>query len=405
MTTYIAHARIFDGEKLLDAQSLTLNGEIVTAIGGDTAPAGAEIVDAQGATLMPGFIDSHVHTSVESLREALKFGVTTELEMQGYWTPQQRTEVNNDDTLADVRSALIALMAKGGHPSELMKDLGEHDPAAGESKGWVMPSVSTPDEARAHVNAFVQQGADYIKVMIEEGTVMGRPDLPQMNPQTIRAGVEEAHALGKRVIAHAITLDATRQALEAGVDGLAHLFIDRKADAQIIAALADADVFVTPCLVISSSLMGNAATALADDPRVNSRLPQIWLDTLRGRFNTYPEGNFQHVLDSVAALHSAGVDILAGTDASVPVASHGGVAHGASLHHELQYLVQAGLTPSDALAAATSVPARRFNLIDRGRIAPGLRADLLLIDGDPTTSINDTLDTRAIWRRGTRLAA
>ncbi|MGW1676093.1 amidohydrolase family protein [Saccharopolyspora sp. NPDC002376] len=80
----------------------------------------------------------------------------------------------------------------------------------------------------------------------------------------------------------------------------------------------------------------------------------------------------------------------------------GGVVHGASVHQELQYLVQDGLTPIQALRAATLTPARRFGLEDRGRIAEGLRADLLLVDGDPTTTISDTLNLRDVWRRGTR---
>ena len=100
------------------------------------------------------------------------------------------------------------------------------------------------------------------------------------------------------------------------------------------------------------------------------------------------------------ALHAAGVDIITGTDASVPVPSLGGLAHGASVHHELQYLVRAGLSPIEALRAATATPARRFGLADRGRIAEGLRADLVLVDGDPTTTITDTLNLRSIWRRG-----
>ncbi|MEU0156073.1 amidohydrolase family protein [Micromonospora fulviviridis] len=98
----------------------------------------------------------------------------------------------------------------------------------------------------------------------------------------------------------------------------------------------------------------------------------------------------------------------ASTSSSAPDASAafpflGGLAHGASVHHELQYLVEAGLTPVEALRAATSTPARRFGLADRGRIAAGLRADLLLVDGDPTTTISDTLNTRAVWRRGARM--
>ncbi|MFD2468646.1 amidohydrolase family protein [Amycolatopsis silviterrae] len=397
MKNHIVNARVFDGEKILDARTVTLENQSIVAVGETPAP-GEATFDAKGAALVPGLIDAHVHTSLDGLRDALRFGVTTELEMQGYWTMQQRKEIEEDDSIADVRSALLALMADGGHPGELMDDLGDHGPGEG---GWKMPHVSTPDEAVAHVNAFVEQGADYIKVMIEEGTVMGHPGLPMIDLAAVKAGVAEAHRLGMKVIAHAVTLEATRQALDAGVDGLAHLFIDQRADEQIVSALAEADVFVAPCLVISASLMGRNGAVLADDPRVASKLSPEWLETLRGCFGAYPDGTFQHALDNVAALHAAGVDLLAGTDASIPVPSHGGVAHGASVHHELSLLVQAGLSPAEAFTAATATPARCFGLTDRGRIAPGMRADLVLIDGDPFRTISDSLSLAAVWRRGT----
>jgi imidazolonepropionase-like amidohydrolase len=98
----------------------------------------------------------------------------------------------------------------------------------------------------------------------------------------------------------------------------------------------------------------------------------------------------------VRALRAAGVPLLAGTDA--PVLGRG--VHGASLHRELELLVEAGLTPVETLAAATSVPASVFGLADRGRIAPGLRADLLLVAGDPTRQITATRAIRRVWARG-----
>lgn len=76
---------------------------------------------------------------------------------------------------------------------------------------------------------------------------------------------------------------------------------------------------------------------------------------------------------------------------------------GASLHHELQLRVKAGLTPTEALKAATSLPARRFGLIDRGRIVNGARADLLLVKDDPTSNVSDTLFIQPVWRQGVRL--
>jgi imidazolonepropionase-like amidohydrolase len=97
----------------------------------------------------------------------------------------------------------------------------------------------------------------------------------------------------------------------------------------------------------------------------------------------------------VRELQVAGADILAGSDAPNP-----GTVHGATLHQELELLVQAGLTPVQALAAATSVPARRFGLSDRGAIAPGRRADLVLVDGDPTRDVTATRAIVAIWKNG-----
>jgi len=120
--------------------------------------------------------------------------------------------------------------------------------------------------------------------------------------------------------------------------------------------------------------------------------------------NVYPQGKLEDAYATIRALRDAGVDILAGCDVSDPLPILGGLAHGASLHHELKLLVAAGLAPIEALRAATSTPARRFGLSDRGRIIPGARADLLLVDGNPITNISDTLSINTVWRGGVRLS-
>ena len=158
-------------------------------------------------------------------------------------------------------------------------------------------------------------------------------------------------------------------------------------------------------MVTISSALGHSAAALAADERVRSKLGKQWLDALSRSMDVYPQGKLEDVFATVRALRDAGVDILAGCDVSEPLPILGGLAHGASLHRELQLLVDAGLTPTEALRAATGTPARRFGLDDRGRIAPGARADLLLVKGDPTTDITDTLSVQAVWRRGARLRA
>lgn len=107
--------------------------------------------------------------------------------------------------------------------------------------------------------------------------------------------------------------------------------------------------------------------------------------------------DFTAASQNVAKLHSAGVPVLAGTDAPNP-----GIVHGASLHRELRRLVAAGMAAQEALAAATSRTAACFGLSDRGWIRPGLRADLLLVDGRPDEHIADTQRIAAVWRRGER---
>ncbi|WP_425954847.1 amidohydrolase family protein [Xylanimonas sp. McL0601] len=407
MTTAITHALVFDGERVLDATTVVIEGMTIASVGGEV-PAGAEIVDAAGATLLPGLFDAHVHTNRASLGLALRFGVTTQLEMQGTNTRANRTSIEDDDTVADVRSSGFGITPPGGHPSELFPEGFRPGPPSGTrppaGQPPLMPFSTTPEQAVAFIPQLLEAGSDYIKFMVDDGSVEGHPGIPMLDQATLDAGVAEANSRGMLTIAHALTVDATRMAIDAGIGGLAHLFMDRPHTPEIIERIAASGAFVVPCVVLNASMMGITGAELAADPRVSSRLDDAWLQTLSSSFNHYPQGNLDDVLASVKALHDAGVDILVGTDTSVPVPFMGGLAHGASVHHELQYLVRAGLTPVEALRAATSTPARRFGLHDRGRITEGLRADLLLVDGDPTTTISDTLNTRAVWRRGTRLA-
>jgi len=160
---------------------------------------------------------------------------------------------------------------------------------------------------------------------------------------------------------------------------------------------------VTPGLCLNASILGHVPTGMVSPPRVSSKLAKPLLDTLNASFKPYPQSSLPSILATVKTLHDAGVDILAGTDASVPMPALGGVTHGASVHHELQLLVEAGHTPVEVLRVATSVPAKRFGLEDRGVVAVGKRADLVLVRGNPTVDFGRTLDILGIWRRGSRV--
>ncbi|MET0384629.1 MAG: amidohydrolase family protein [Polyangiales bacterium] len=405
--TAIINVRVFDGDNVLDKTVVVIQGDRIVALG-TSIPPDADIHDGTGATLLPGLIDAHVHTDEAALAVALRFGVTTELEMQGTNTRHDRVHITHDDSLADVRSAGFGLTPPGGHPSELFPEDFEPGMQGGEERlrnsPLVMPQVTTPEAAVAVIAQLIASGSDYIKFMVDDGSVEGHPGLPMLDQATLSAGVQEARKHGMLTLAHTLTIETTQMALDAGIHGLAHLFMDRPHTEEIIAAIARSGAFVVPCVTLNASMMGITATELADDPRVRRLLDEAWDTTLRSSYDRYPDGRLASVLASVKALHDAGVDLIVGTDASVPLPAFGGVAHGASVHHELQYLVRAGLTPIEALRAATSTAARRFGLLDRGKIAPGLRADLLLVEGDPTVRIGDTLNIRAVFRRGTRLA-
>jgi imidazolonepropionase-like amidohydrolase len=398
MITAIKNVHIFDGENIIDKKLILIEGERILSIGG-VIPTGATVIDADNATIMPGLIDSHVHTDINGLHDALLFGVTTELEMMGRWSSKERKEIAERHDVADIRSAGMGVTPPGGHPSQYMKS----------SNNLLLrffyryPFVSTPEEAVKFVKKQVANGADYVKIFIEDGTTVGFPGLRVVSNEIIFATVKEAHRLGKMAIAHVTTFEGGQKAISAGVDGLAHLFFDRQPTPELISAIASSGAFVTPTLVALSTAFGNSAAELATDKRVSSRLSKKWLNSLSRSMNVYPQGKLEDAFASVKTLHNAGVDILAGSDVSEPIPILGGLAHGASLHHELKLLVDAGLKPIEALRSATSIPARRFGLTDRGRIVPGARADLLLVDGDPITNINSTLSIIGVWRSGEKL--
>ncbi|GHU24311.1 imidazolonepropionase [Spirochaetia bacterium] len=394
----IINAKIFDGENVIDDTTVVIKDGIIQSVGGEI-PEGAAIIDATGKTLMPGLIDSHTHTDMNGLKDALKFGITTELEMNGTWSANERKKIADSSDMADLRSPGMGITSKGGHPSEYQRS----------SNNLLIryffkfPSASTPEEAIKLVDKRVKDGADYIKILVENGDNIGYPGLPVLDDATLQAAIDEAHRFDKLTIAHVTTAAETERVVAAGIDGLGHLFFDNQPSEQLVTDIAKNDVFVIPTLVTLSSAFGNDAAWLAADQRVISRLNEEWLESMSASMNVYPAGKLENAYTTVMTLHNAGVDILAGSDVSEPVPGLGGLAHGVSLHHELQLLVEAGFRPTEALGAATSVPAKRFSLDDRGRIAAGLRADLLLVDGDPLSDITDTLNIDTIWRGGVKL--
>lgn len=400
MRTAFTNVRVFDGEQVHRSTTVLVENGLVAGVGGLEPLAGIDaMVDGAGRTLLPGLVDAHAHAQPDDLMTALRFGVTTVMDMGGPSSLQDRAAWAARPDSADIRGAGQPVTAPHGHPTQLFANLtgpGVPDPAQ-------FPQTSSPEEARTLVERLVAGGSDYVKFILEEGTVMGQPGLPLLVHDAYTAGVRAAHERGHLAMTHAQTAATWTQAARGGTDALVHLFIDRPHDDRLVDTIASSGAFVTPCLVLARSFMGVPATEVAADPRVTSRLALHWAEALGRSLSTW-DAPFDDALASVAALDAAGVEILVGTDASVDFPTGGGLAHGASVHHEMALLVEAGFSPVRALRAATAVPARRFGLDDRGRIAPGLRADLVLVDGDPTTTIGDSLSIVGVWRGGQELS-
>lgn len=391
----VAGARVFDGERALErADVLVEDGQIAAIAPSLAPPAGAEVVEGGGRTLLPGLIDAHVHVRPPGLAEmAIVFGATTVLDMgsEPALMGPYREQAGRSNQIADIRTSSGGATPTGGHPSPLVGLLFEQP----------LPGLDDPKDAAAFVDARVAEGADYIKLVVEDGSIFGA-ELPMLSPEATDAVVQAAHERDRLAVAHVHTLDAARQALAAGVDGLVHLFLDAPADDELVAEIAERDIFVTPTLTLLEAMVGRKTGAgLASDPRVAPLLSPEWVKNLERAWRFETPGRYEYAAETCARLHGAGVALLAGTDSACLGVV--GTGPGISVHRELQLLVEAGLTAPEALAAATSVPADRFGLADRGRVAPGMQADLLLVDGDPTAEISDTLAIEAVWRRGERI--
>lgn len=382
----VRDARVFDGDRVLPRATVVVADGKIVAVGADVAvPPGAAVVDGAGKTLLPGLIDAHAHVwDAGQLRRSAVFGVTTVLDMftspETMKTLREEQEQGAPDR-AWLFSAGTLATAPGGHGTEY---------------GMPIPTLAPDGDAQAFVDARVAEGSDYLKIVRDDGSAYGMK-LPTLTAAQVKALVAAAHRRGKLAVLHPGTLDDCTMALDAGVDGLMHLFMDAKKAPDFGRRVAKAKAFVVPTLSVLRAVSGVPdGSGLTKDADLAPYLDAGDLTALR---KTFPirtaDGAYASAEEAVRALRDAKVPLLAGTDAP-----NAGTAYGASVHGELAALVQAGLTPVAALRAATASVADAFRLAGRGRIAKGAIADLVLVAGDPTADIRATRRIVSVWRAG-----
>ena len=340
--TVVNNVRIFDGEKLIGPTSVVIeNGLIISK----DATENAAVINAEGAFMLPGLIDAHIHLhGKDNLEQLCGHGVTTAFDMST-WPQSLLDSLKAQTGLTDIRTCGVGATVEGS----------THSHIPGRPKEMTLSKAA---DAVGFVEKRIAEGADYIKIIA---------DIPGPDAEMLDALVRASHANSKLTVAHAVSYDAVRMVLDAHVDMITHVPLDKPLDTTAISKMLTDKSIAIPTLTMMEGVSRNKG------------IP------------------FTAAHQSVTNMHSSGIPILAGTDANMAKGVPANVPHGESIHHELELLVAAGLSTVDALRAATILPAKYFGLTDRGIIAPGYRADLILIDSDPVADIRATRNIRRIW--------
>ncbi len=378
------------------------------------------IVDGAGATLVPGLIDMHGHIVSNSNPSWNRGSPDPEANLRAYAYAGVTTVFDPSDMSDDPwgRRARVAagelvgprifttgplLTTPDGHPIAIIQQL---------APWWIswylegLVAVPLPDVAAAEkqVDAIATNGADAVKIVIDAIPL----EAPRMPPEIAKAVVERARSHGLRTVAHIGTTQDAREAADAGVALWVHgVYKERIPDDQIAVLAAYGIPMVATVEVFDRYARGSRGpivptrlereTVPADVLESFYPVPSDFeVGTLRGWLELAGE-TMDIRIDNVRRLREAGVTILAGSD------TQSGVFPGAGLHRELGHLVRTGMTPAEAIRAATldaAIWLADGDEPDSGIIAVGKRADLLLVEGDPTRDLDALSDLRAVFLAG-----
>ena len=349
----LTNVRVFDGYSIRRPSTVIIDGEFIS---NDSRNVDST-VDGNGGVLIPGLIESHAHPETISHLETLSsYGITTVMSMSCS-NDTICDPLRNQVGLASFYSSLVPATAPNSSTARIFA---------------ISPNnlVSSPDQASGFVSEAIRNGSDFIKLFAEAGGY---------SQDTHNAFVAAAHKAGKKVATHASDFTSYSQAIESGTDWIQHSSQNASLTPDQIARIVQQKQTVTPTLILAS---------------VQDAL------NLSGP-GTPPNFFYNNALQNLVALRKAGVTILAGTDSNA-ASPRTTIPFGLPLHDELENLVAAGYTPAEAIRAATVVPARVYNLRDRGVIAPGKRADLILLNSNanPLANVTATRDIAQVWLQG-----
>jgi imidazolonepropionase-like amidohydrolase len=377
-------------------------------------PSGTSVRDYRGRTVMPGLISDHSHVGqvkgvtsgtsaytreniVAQLQAYEAKGVTTvmALGLNGAIFPAIRAEAHAG-TLpgADVFGVDRGIGVPNGAPPQSMMKVGADQ----------LFRPSTPEEAREAIRAMKARGGDMAKLWLDD---FGGSLPVKMKPEIYRAAIDEAHRQGLRVAAHVHDLEDARAIVLAGADVVAHGVRDQPVDVAFVQLLRSRGTWYIPTLALDEATFVYAdRPAWTQTPFVRDALSpelKVRFDDPAWRTTTLADPKTKSARKSLAmnlrnikTLYDAGVKIGFGTDSGATPERIPGVEE----HRELALMVEAGLTPLQAINVATAKAAALLSLDDRGTLTPGRLADLVVLAGDPSRTINDSTKIMEVWHRG-----
>lgn len=351
----VTNVQVFDGETISGPSTVIINGEHIGRVVpfGNMSVPGAEIVDGEGGILLPGLIDNHCHPgNLDDLTTLTSYGVTTAMGMACLSYDLCNALLNQTGLSSFITTGIAAIAP--GSPHATLFDTPLED------------TIASPDQAPEFVANVFGNHSTFLKMVAEDNGP---------SQETLNALVSYTHKAGRVATTHASSIEAYNQAITSMTDSIQHVPVDAPLNASMAEQILQQNQFVTPTL--------NAYKYLLE------------LDV------GAPSRNLSNGVQSARTLHEAGVPLLVGTDSFVDHENGMiNIPFGNSLHAELELLVQAGMEPLDVLRGATSLAAKLHSLPDRGSITTGLRADLLLIQGNPLTNISNTRNIKRVWVGG-----
>ncbi|ODN67271.1 amidohydrolase family protein [Methylophaga muralis] len=413
-TIVIDSARLFDGEHVIEQARMVIENDTIIAVGSQqeiALPAQARHLSYANRFIMPGLIAAHSHVgTVSGLQHGGDFysreTVMRDLaQFQRYGVVAVNALGLNRPLFHELRNEMRGSHHRGADLYGAGAGVGAIDGAPPKGRMGLTEDQAerpaTPAAARLAVKQMNDAGIDMVKVWVDG---MGG-DVPTMPAEIYQAAFEEAHALGLPSAAHIHYLDDAKGVVAAGVNVVAHGVRDTDVDQEFIDLMLAGDVWYVPTININEAeyIYAQHPEWLHDPFFTASLSPELQQqlsdDSWREAALAKSEKNRQSVnynIKNLTKLHNAGVKIALGTDSGATALRIPGFAE----HRELELMVQAGMSTTSVLQAATANAAAMMQLPNRGRLAAGYQADFMVLSADPTFNILASRQIVEVWRYG-----